>query len=160
MAPSHYLNQCWDIVNSVLGNKLQWNFNHKSNIFIKENASENVVCEMASTLPQPQCVNPFHAEVNPWCIELFSVNMDKYLHFIAIITQGQFWPLNIVVAWVWVCVCLCLSVCVCVNHELVRMIIHDSFKLGSPTLDQRCKPPWLWSLLFCGAIDLDPQGQI
>ena len=24
-APSHYLNQCWDIVNWTLGNKLQWN---------------------------------------------------------------------------------------------------------------------------------------
>ena len=115
---------------------------------------------MASTLPRPQCVNPFHAKVNPWCIEFFSINMDKYLHFIAIITQGQFWPLSIVVAWIWVCVCPCLSVCVCVNHELVRMIIHDSFKLGSPNLDQRCKPPWLWSLLFCRAIDLDLQGQI
>ena len=25
MAPSHYLNQCWNIVNWTLGNKLQWN---------------------------------------------------------------------------------------------------------------------------------------
>ena len=56
-APSHYLNQCWDIVNWILGNKLQWNFNHNSNIFIQENAFENVVCEMASILSQPQCVN-------------------------------------------------------------------------------------------------------
>ena len=24
--PSHYLNQCWNIVNWTLGNKLQWNF--------------------------------------------------------------------------------------------------------------------------------------
>ena len=29
-------------------NKLQWNFNRNSNIFIQENAFENVVCEMAS----------------------------------------------------------------------------------------------------------------
>ena len=46
--PSHYLNHCWNIVNWTLGNKLQWNFNRNSNIFIKENTFENVVCEMAS----------------------------------------------------------------------------------------------------------------
>ena len=55
-APSHYLNQCWNIVNWILGNKLQWNFNRNSNIFIQENALENVVCEMASILSRPQCV--------------------------------------------------------------------------------------------------------
>ena len=49
-APSHYLNHCWNIVNWTLGNKLQWNFNLNSNIFIQEIhlKIENVVCEMAS----------------------------------------------------------------------------------------------------------------
>ena len=60
-APSHYLNQRWNIVNWTLGNKLQWNFNRNSNIFIEENTFENVVCEMASLLSRPQCVN-----VEPW----------------------------------------------------------------------------------------------
>ena len=46
--PSHYLNKCWIIVNWTTTNKLQWNFNRNSNIFIQENAFENVVCEMAS----------------------------------------------------------------------------------------------------------------
>ena len=54
----------------------------------------------------------------------------------------------------------CVCVCVSVNHELVRAIIHQPFKLGSPNLDQRCKRPWLRALLFSGAIDLDLQGQI
>ena len=54
--PSHYLNQCWNIVNWILRNKLQWNFIWKSDIFIQENALENVVCEMASILSQPQCL--------------------------------------------------------------------------------------------------------
>ena len=54
--PSHYLNQCWNIVNWTLGSKLQWNFNRNSNIFIQENAIENIVCEMASILSRPQCV--------------------------------------------------------------------------------------------------------
>ena len=61
-APSHSLNQCWNIVNWTLRNKLQWNFNRNSYIFIQENALENVVCEMASILPRPQCVN--HVEIN------------------------------------------------------------------------------------------------
>ena len=59
---------------------------------------------------------------------------------------------------------LSLPACVCVrvfvNHELVRAIIHQPFTLGSPNLDQRCKRPWLRSLLFCGVIDGDLQGQI
>ena len=63
-----------------------------------------------------------------------------------------------------VCVCVCVYVCVCVcvsvNHELVQVIIHQPFKLGSPNLVQRSKTPWLRSLLFLGAIDLDLQGQI
>ena len=39
-----------------LGNKLRWNINRSSNIFIQENALENVVCEMASISSRPQCV--------------------------------------------------------------------------------------------------------
>ena len=62
MAPSPYLNQCWDIVNWTLKNKLHWNFNRNSNIFIQENALENVVCEMAPILSRPQWVNkPFQS---------------------------------------------------------------------------------------------------
>ena len=59
---------------------------------------------------------------------------------------------------------LSLPACVCVrvsvNHEFVRPITHQPFKLGSPNLDQRCKRPWLRALLFCGMIDRDLQGQI
>ena len=40
-----------------LRNKLQWNLKQNSCIFIQENAFENVVCEMASILFRPQCVN-------------------------------------------------------------------------------------------------------
>ena len=43
--PSHYLNQCWLIVNWTPGNKFQWNLNRNPIIFIKENAFENVVCQ-------------------------------------------------------------------------------------------------------------------
>ena len=56
-APSHYLNQWWNIVDWTLGNKLQWNLNQNLHIFIQESACENVVWEMSSILFQPQCVN-------------------------------------------------------------------------------------------------------
>ena len=44
-APSHYLNKCWFIVNWILRKKFQWKFNRNSNIFVRENAFEKVVCE-------------------------------------------------------------------------------------------------------------------
>ena len=45
-------------------------------------------------------------------------------------------------------VCVCVCVCLSVNHQLVRAVTHQPFKLESPNLDQRCKRPWLRSLLF------------
>ena len=56
-AASHYLNQCWNIVNWAIGNKLQWNLKQNSYIFIQENAFENVVWKMAAILSRPQYVN-------------------------------------------------------------------------------------------------------
>ena len=55
-APSHYLNQCWDIVHWTLRNQLQWIFNRNSNIFIDKNMLENVVCHMLLGSSRPQCV--------------------------------------------------------------------------------------------------------
>ena len=53
-APSHYLNQCWNIVR----NKLQWNLDRNSYIFIQENASGNIVCEKAAILSRGRWVKP------------------------------------------------------------------------------------------------------
>ena len=44
----HYLNQCWVIVNWTLWDKFQWNFNQNAKLFIHENASEYIVCDMAA----------------------------------------------------------------------------------------------------------------
>ena len=55
--PSHYLIQCWNIVNRTLRNKLQWNLDQNLYIFIQVNAFENVVWKMAAILSRPQCVN-------------------------------------------------------------------------------------------------------
>ena len=56
-ATSHYLNLSLNIVNWTIRNKLQWNFNQNSYIFIQEIAFENVLCKLAAILSQPQCVN-------------------------------------------------------------------------------------------------------
>ena len=48
LAPSHYLNHYWLIVNWILVNKLQWNFNQNATIFTQENASQTVVCKMVA----------------------------------------------------------------------------------------------------------------
>ena len=52
------------IVNWTLRNKLLWNLNRYSNIFIQENAFESVVCETAAILSRPQCVNKMIWKVN------------------------------------------------------------------------------------------------
>ena len=49
-APSHHLNQCWIIINWAHRNKLQWNLNQNTQLFIHENASENILCEMVAVL--------------------------------------------------------------------------------------------------------------
>ena len=56
LALTHYLNQCWHVVNGFIRNKLQWNLDENSNIFIQENVSENVVCNMSAILSQSQGV--------------------------------------------------------------------------------------------------------
>ena len=50
-------NQCWNVVNWNLSNKLPWNSNKNSYIFIKENTFEMVICQIASILSWPQYYN-------------------------------------------------------------------------------------------------------
>ena len=64
LAPSHFLNQCWLIVIWTHGNKLQWNYNQNTNIFIQENAFETCVCKIAAILFKPQC-GMGHYEMEP-----------------------------------------------------------------------------------------------
>ena len=51
LASSHYLSLCWNIVDLTLRNKLQWNLNRNSCIFIQENAFE-----MSSGKWRPFCL--------------------------------------------------------------------------------------------------------
>ena len=65
-APSHYLKQCWNIVNWTLRNKVQGNFNRNSDIFFQENAIESVFWEMAAILSRPQCVQCVNKTLTHW----------------------------------------------------------------------------------------------
>ena len=66
--PSHYLNWCWNIVNSNPRNKFQWNLKWNSYIFIQENLFKNVICDKATILLRPQCVNGLVKETCWWYI--------------------------------------------------------------------------------------------
>ena len=92
------------------------------------------------------------------------LSQNKF-HFVSMNKESGFLPeasfgLRVLSLPARVCVCVYVCVSVSVNHEFVRAITHQPFKLGSPNLDQRCKRPWLRALLFCGMIDHDLQGQI
>ena len=63
-APSHYLNQCWVIVTWTHRNKLQRIHDHGTKNSIHENASENIVCEMAAILSRRRWVKSTDAIVH------------------------------------------------------------------------------------------------
>ena len=56
----HYLNQWCIIVNETLINKLQSNCIPNSNIFIQENAFENIVWKMSAIMSRPRSANLTH----------------------------------------------------------------------------------------------------
>ena len=69
--------QCWGIANWTLKNKLQWNSNQNTYVFIQENAFENFVWEMAAILSRPQCVKLMGDVLRIWFyfLMLFTMNM-------------------------------------------------------------------------------------
>ena len=121
-----------------LGTYCPWIKIHFS--FIHENVFEHVVCKMAAVLCR--------GWVKAWIIN----------------HMNRFYPRPVMAFGYCRClrlsVCVCVCVCVSVNHQFVRTITCHPLKLQSPNLDQKCKRPWLRSLLFLGFIDLDLQGQI
>ena len=61
-APSHHLNQCWNIVVSTLLKKKKnlWNLNQNMSIFVLDNLFRNVVRNVSKTvaiLSLPQCIS-------------------------------------------------------------------------------------------------------
>ena len=68
LVPSHYLNQCWVIVIWTIRNEIQWDINRNSNIFMQENAFENVIWKMAAIKSWPQCVKTHYTFLIYSCI--------------------------------------------------------------------------------------------
>ena len=94
MAPSHYLNHCWNILNWTLGNKLQWNFKWNSNIFIQENAFENVGCEMASIYLGLNVLTHWllivWSKISTCCFQTYPINLERFLwHCPQLVTGGH-----------------------------------------------------------------------
>ena len=70
-----------NIVDLTLRNKLQWNGNRNSYIFIQENPFENVVWKMAAILSRPQCVKiPSPSSLKP-AVMIQSVMTTKLLEY-------------------------------------------------------------------------------
>ena len=76
MAPSHYLNQCWNIVNWTLGDNLRWNLNWNIYIFIQENVFGNVIWKMVAIFSEPQCVKAV-IKYNFWWWSVHPTNKVK-----------------------------------------------------------------------------------
>ena len=107
MAPSHYLNQHWVIFYWTLRNKLQWNCNQSLKLFIRENASENIICELVAILSRGRWVKEtvqatagdfrcHHTHVTS--LQWFSMWEDKIVNDIQLKPRGC-WSL-------WTIVCL------------------------------------------------------
>ena len=90
-APSYNQNQCWNIVYSHLRNKFQWHLYRKSNIFIQENALENVVYEMASNLSWPHCVKTIISVSNDHSLDALHDQYNDAFGFLPIMTA--FYPI-------------------------------------------------------------------
>ena len=94
-APSQYLNQCWVIVNWTLGNKLQWDCNQNTKIFIHKNASEYIVCEIAIILSRRKWVNDTSNEDRQTKLVVYSVP-SQYLNQCWVIVN---WTLGNKLQW-------------------------------------------------------------
>ena len=77
-APCHYLNQCSNIANWTLKNKLRWNFDRNLCFFIQRNAFENVVCEMAAILSRERWAN-YCRDLYDWLNMFISSFLTKYI---------------------------------------------------------------------------------
>ena len=54
--PSHYLNYCWNVVDSKLMNKIRWNLKRNSYIFIGKKHLKMSCAKRRQFLSRPQCV--------------------------------------------------------------------------------------------------------
>ena len=81
---SHYINQCWTIVNCTLRNKLHSNLNRNSYIFSPENSFENIVTKIAVILSRPQWVKTIHYS-KIWCLKIYDATLYDMVREVAVV---------------------------------------------------------------------------
>ena len=71
----------WTHAGILLTDKLQWNFNQISYIFIQASAFEKVFCKMADILSQPQCLNKLYhcRDLNAHEYKLYEIQIQIML---------------------------------------------------------------------------------
>ena len=89
---SHCPNQCWNIVNWTLSNKLPWKFNWNSHIFIQENAFQKVFCRMAANLSHPQCIKP--SSTTMLVCMIYAQNEPIRWHSLVTVYHASWWSWN------------------------------------------------------------------
>ena len=118
-APSHYLNQCWLIINKVQWNSSEGNFTKDTSAINHWNEFQNYLSKVLFKSPRGQCVNVFGDGTD----ETFTT-ASKLNHHIMIISL-QIYKLELLV--------------------LISLQWHGSFcQLCSPTNDLQWL--WLWCL--------------
>ena len=113
-APSHYLSQCWNIVNSNFSNKLQWNLKRNSCILVKKmhlNISSEIwrsCClvlnvlirallksESSANMCQQQCSVFFRMFINySWCVSWIKLKKKIFWFCPNVFTLNQLFILN------------------------------------------------------------------
>ena len=94
---SYCLNQCLDIVNWALRNKLQWNINQNSYIFIQENEFKNGICKLAAillTCHKRRITNPQYTKTLDGCHHTQDQSCGKRFISCRDITMSRQWHLR------------------------------------------------------------------
>ena len=154
--PSHYLNQCWNIVNLTLRNKRQWTIDRNSYIFIQENAFEYVICEMSAISSQSQCINNSltralqlifsrHLEIEKDSQAIQFLNTASMCTNMSV--HGNLYR------WLsYVILMLKYNICKYPSCEELNTLVKDYFKekLGQGTSNVLWGGGWKGMILFCG----------
>ena len=81
------LNQCWAIVNWSFRNKPKRNTNQNTKLFIHENTSEIIVCEMVAILSRGDEWNMYLSLQS--ALHFYCIYFNRYLYYV-ILTKYQF----------------------------------------------------------------------
>ena len=72
-------------------NKIQWKFNANKKLFIHENASENIFCELVAILSRGRWLKLHHIYLKQMAIELYLPRRDTIILMRIFIIGGLVW---------------------------------------------------------------------